>query len=75
VCPSAPPTQRTSTDHHDLQEYGEDARLIYDLQDQGGEACALRFDLTVPLARWVAMNNITQVKRYHIGKVYRVCVF
>jgi histidyl-tRNA synthetase len=21
----------------------------------------------------VAMNNITQVKRYHIGKVYRVC--
>jgi histidyl-tRNA synthetase len=40
----------------------------------GGEACALRFDLTVPLARWVAMNNITQVKRYHIGKVYRVRV-
>ena len=74
MCPSASPIHRTSTDRHDLQEYGEDARLIYDLQDQGGEACALRFDLTVPLARWVAMNNITQVKRYHIGKVYRVCV-
>ncbi|KUJ20076.1 histidyl-tRNA synthetase [Mollisia scopiformis] len=52
-------------------KYGEDAKLIYDLQDQGGEACALRFDLTVPLARWVAMNNVTQVKRYHIGNVYR----
>ncbi|KAG0645714.1 Histidyl-tRNA synthetase [Hyphodiscus hymeniophilus] len=49
---------------------------VFELKDiltgnQGGEACALRFDLTVPLARWVAMNNITQVKRYHIGKVYR----
>jgi histidyl-tRNA synthetase len=27
-------------------KYGEDAKLIYDLQDQGGEACSLRFDLT-----------------------------
>ncbi|KJZ77835.1 Histidine--tRNA ligase [Hirsutella minnesotensis 3608] len=52
-------------------KYGEDARLIYDLQDQGGELCSLRYDLTVPFARWLAMNNIQQVKRYHIAKVYR----
>lgn len=52
-------------------EYGEDSRLIYDLQDQGGELCSLRYDLTVPFARWVAMNNVQQVKRYQIAKVYR----
>jgi hypothetical protein len=27
--------------------YGEDSKLIYDLQDQGGELCSLRYDLTV----------------------------
>ncbi len=32
-------------------KYGEDSRLIYDLQDQGGEICSLRYDLTVPFAR------------------------
>ncbi|GAO18955.1 hypothetical protein UVI_02059360 [Ustilaginoidea virens] len=52
-------------------EYGEDSKLIYDLQDQGGELCSLRYDLTVPFARWLAMNNIQSVKRYHIAKVYR----
>jgi histidyl-tRNA synthetase len=52
-------------------KYGEEARLIYDLQDQGGELCALRYDLTVPFARWLAMNSVQQVKRYHIAKVYR----
>ncbi|PSR82483.1 putative histidyl-tRNA synthetase [Coniella lustricola] len=53
-------------------KYGEDSRLIYDLQDQGGELCSLRYDLTVPFARWLAMNtNYTQVSRYQIAKVYR----
>jgi histidyl-tRNA synthetase len=52
-------------------KYGEDARLIYDLADQGGEASALRYDLTVPFARWLAMNNVQQIKRYQIGKVHR----
>ncbi|KAG8728295.1 Cytoplasmic and mitochondrial histidine tRNA synthetase, partial [Ceratobasidium sp. 414] len=31
-------------------KYGEDSKLIYDLQDQGGEVCSLRYDLTVPFA-------------------------
>lgn len=52
-------------------KYGEDSKLIYDLQDQGGELCSLRYDLTVPFARYVAMNRIKQIKRYQIGRVYR----
>lgn len=53
-------------------KYGEDSKLIYDLADQGGELCSLRYDLTVPFARWLAMNrNIQNIKRYHIAKVYR----
>ena len=52
-------------------KYGEDSKLIYDLKDQGGEILSLRYDLTVPFARYVAMNKIAQIKRYHIGKVYR----
>lgn len=30
-------------------KYGEDSKLIYDLKDQGGEICSLRYDLTVSL--------------------------
>ncbi|KAI9830762.1 MAG: Cytoplasmic and mitochondrial histidine tRNA synthetase [Phylliscum demangeonii] len=53
-------------------KYGEDSKLIYDLQDQGGELCSLRYDLTVPFARWLALNPAVQnIKRYHLAKVYR----
>ncbi|XP_046802050.1 histidine--tRNA ligase isoform X1 [Lucilia cuprina] len=52
-------------------KYGEDSKLIYDLKDQGGEILSLRYDLTVPLARYLAMNKISSIKRYHIAKVYR----
>ena len=44
-------------------KYGEDSKLIYDLKDQGGEILALRYDLTVPFARYVAMNKIQSIKR------------
>ncbi|XP_058228184.1 histidine--tRNA ligase, cytoplasmic [Rhododendron vialii] len=54
-----------------MGKYGEDSKLIYDLADQGGELCSLRYDLTVPFARYVAMNGITSFKRYQIAKVYR----
>ncbi|KAI7832901.1 histidyl-tRNA synthetase [Kickxella alabastrina] len=54
-----------------MGKYGEDSKLIYDLKDQGGEECSLRYDLTVPFARHVAMNGITNIKRYQIAKVYR----
>ncbi|XP_028349112.1 histidine--tRNA ligase, cytoplasmic isoform X3 [Physeter macrocephalus] len=52
-------------------KYGEDSKLIYDLKDQGGELLSLRYDLTVPFARYLAMNKLTNIKRYHIAKVYR----
>lgn len=52
-------------------KYGEDSKLIYDLKDQGGEMLALRYDLTVPFARYLAMNKVQSIKRYHIAKVYR----
>ncbi|XP_074958439.1 histidine--tRNA ligase, cytoplasmic-like isoform X5 [Phalacrocorax aristotelis] len=54
-----------------MGKYGEDTKLIYELQDQGGELLALRYDLTVPFARYLAMNKITNMKRYHVAKVYR----
>ncbi|XP_068970546.1 histidine--tRNA ligase, cytoplasmic isoform X1 [Bombus flavifrons] len=52
-------------------KYGEDSKLIYDLKDQGGEILSLRYDLTVPFARYLAMGKISSIKRYHIAKVYR----
>lgn len=56
-------------------KYGEDAKLIFDLQDQGGEQLALRYDHTVPLARWLAMSGGAapggQSKVWQVGKVYR----
>lgn len=53
-------------------KYGEDSKLIYDVADQGGELLSLRYDLTVPFARWLAMNaNIKNYKRFAISKVYR----
>jgi histidyl-tRNA synthetase len=55
-------------------KYGEDSKLIYDLADQGGEQCSLRYDLTVPFARYLAMQGkkeAQQIKRYQIAKVYR----
>ena len=54
-------------------KYGEDSKLIFDLMDQGGEQLALRYDHTVPLARYLAMlgGNVSQNKIWQIGKVYR----
>ncbi|XP_029816130.1 histidine--tRNA ligase, cytoplasmic [Manacus vitellinus] len=52
-------------------KYGEDSKLIYDLKDQGGELLSLRYDLTVSCHSLMAMNKITNIKRYHIAKVYR----
>ena len=52
-------------------KYGEDSKLIYELKDQGGELLAMRYDLTVPFARYVAMTKTEKIKRYHIARVYR----
>jgi histidyl-tRNA synthetase len=52
-------------------KYGEDQKLIYDIADQGGELLALRYDLTVPFARYLAMHSTGNIKRFHMAKVYR----
>ena len=54
-----------------MGKYGEDTKLIYDLADQGGEILSLRYDLTVPFSRFCALHGTGNIKRYHVGKVYR----
>ena len=52
---------------------GETEKQIYRFQ-KGDNDLALRFDLTVPLAKYVAKNYnelVFPFKRYQIGKVYR----
>ena len=46
---------------------------IFKVTDQGGRALALRYDLTVPLARVIGMNPTLKLpfKRYAIGPVLR----
>ncbi len=55
-------------------KYGAEEKLIYRFQDRGGRDVGLRYDLTVPLARFFASNqgNITKpFKRYQIQPVWR----
>ncbi len=57
-----------------LGKYGDEGeRQIYRFIDQGGRDVCLRFDLTVPLARLVAMNPDLPMpfKRYQVGRVFR----
>ncbi|MDR0321234.1 MAG: histidine--tRNA ligase [Treponema sp.] len=53
---------------------GETEKQIYRFKDNGERDIALRFDLTVPFARFTAMHKTELTfpfKRYHIGKVWR----
>ena len=58
-------------------KYDEDSDIlkeIYQLSDQGNRKLGLRYDLTVPFAKFIALNknNITiPFKRYEIAKVFR----
>ena len=53
-------------------KYGEEEKLIYEFTDRGGRRLALRYDLTVPLARYVATYNPPlPFRRYQIGQVFR----
>ncbi len=52
----------------------ETDRQIYEFEDHGGRQVGLRFDLTVPLARFAAQHVAqlgTPFKRYHIASVWR----
>jgi len=58
-----------------LGKYGEEEKLIYKFTDRGGRDLALRYDLTVPLARFIA-NNLGVIekgpfRRYQTGQVFR----
>ena len=46
---------------------------MYKLKDQGGRELGLRYDLTVPFSRVIAMNPQLKLpfKRYQIGEVFR----
>jgi histidyl-tRNA synthetase len=52
----------------------ETDRQMYHFMDAGGRAVGMRFDLTVPFARFAAQHIHelgTPFKRYHIGSVWR----
>jgi histidyl-tRNA synthetase len=52
----------------------ETDKQLYKFQDHGGRDVGLRFDLTVPLARFVAQHQQElglPFKRYHIASVWR----
>ena len=53
---------------------GETDKQVYRFHDHGDRDVAMRFDLTVPFARFMAIhgNELPRpFKRYHIGKVFR----
>jgi histidyl-tRNA synthetase len=58
-----------------LGKGGEESdRLVYRFRDHGDRDVALRFDLTVPFARFAAQHIGqlgTPFKRYHMGQVWR----
>lgn len=55
-------------------KYGAEEKLMYRFTDAGERAVAMRYDLTVPLARFYASNKNDlpkPFKRYAIGPVWR----
>jgi histidyl-tRNA synthetase len=54
------------------KKYGDEVehetKLIYSLQDSN---TSLRYDLTVPLSRYIASRGIESLRRFQIGKVFR----
>lgn len=57
-----------------MGKYGEDEKLVYSFKDNGDRDVAMRYDLTVPLARYIAENQgrlVYPFKRYQIAPVWR----
>ena len=53
---------------------GETDKQVFHFEDNGGREVAMRFDLTVPFARFLAAHTAELAipfKRYHINKVWR----
>ena len=60
------------------QLYGEEFnKLVYTLSDSNDKSTStidnifMRYDLTLPFARYITMNNLKHFRRYQVGKVYR----
>ncbi len=63
-----------------MKKYGDDTKLVYELgqsitdnldETDSKESLCLRYDLTVPLARYLVQHNVVKMRRYQIAKVYR----
>ncbi len=56
-----------------MGKYGDEAdtKLVYNINEEGGEPVTLRYDHTVPFIRFIKSNGIVKTRRYTIGKVYR----
>ncbi len=57
-----------------MGKYGDDEKLVYTFKDMGDRDVAMRYDLTVPLARYVAQNQgqlTFPFKRYQIAPAWR----
>ena len=72
------PIETAQLNYLDLLTYKYDSnaeivREIYKIKDQGDRDLGLRFDLTVPFCKYIAMNRNIKMpfKRYEIGKVWR----
>ena len=57
-------------------KYDEDSEIlneVYKVTDQADRNLALRYDLTVPFAKYIALNQNIKLpfKRYEIGEVFR----
>lgn len=70
------PLQTPALEYEELLtgKYGEEGnKLLYRFEDNGGRRVAMRYDLTVPLARVMGMNKALPkpFKRYQIAPVWR----
>ena len=59
-----------------LNKYGKETenKLIFKIENCGSdmsEKYALRYDLTIPLERFIIENGIKKIRRYSINKVFR----
>lgn len=72
------PLQTPTLCYYDLlalkyDEENDILKEIYKVSDQANRNLALRYDLTVPFAKYIAMNQNIKLpfKRYEIGEVFR----
>ncbi len=70
---STPSLEKWTTLSHKHAGGDEILKETYRLQDQGGRDLGLRYDLTVPLARYISQHPTVKLpfKRYQIGPVFR----